>query len=392
MKLMVVVLAVLAMSAQAVNLEHRAQAVRGSSFGQDVLAELQSKMDAGAPIEELISIIDEIATRLSEAQTADDAQNAAHREQCKTDIEAQQAEIERINGTVNDLKAAIATKKSNIAAKKGEIAGLEEDIKNDKADIAATIERITAANNTRKEAIATYNKRTNDTALCLEAIDDILALDLETLAAGQDNTKADFEQHDFESAAMLEKLASKVEGNAKSLVQIAQVSAATLGGDVDDLKQMLVDLKEKLGEYQVELDEGEKQNKADYEALLAAEQAELAKNRASLAEHQSQLATAEGELAAMEEALKQLETNLKAAEAALDAALATKAATEKRCADLNDAYAARTAERKEEDETLVAIKKIIEDKLSKSASHVLDRVDEVTVEEPEAAPEAAAER
>lgn len=392
MKLMVVVLAVLAMSAQAVNLEHRAQAVRGSSFGQDVLAELQSKMDAGAPIEELISIIDEIATRLSEAQTADDAQNAAHREQCKTDIEAQQAEIERINGTVNDLKAAIATKKSNIAAKKGEIAGLEEDIKNDKADIAATIERITAANNTRKEAIATYNKRTNDTALCLEAIDDILDLDLETLAAGQDNTKADFEQHDFESAAMLEKLASKVEGNAKSLVQIAQVSAATLGGDVDDLKQMLVDLKEKLGEYQVELDEGEKQNKADYEALLAAEQAELAKNRASLAEHQSQLATAEGELAAMEEALKQLETNLKAAEAALDAALATKAATEKRCADLNDAYAARTAERKEEDETLVAIKKIIEDKLSKSASHVLDRVDEVTVEEPAASPEAAAER
>lgn len=381
-------IALLAVAASAVSIDQTSSrletAVRGSAFGQNVLAELQSKLATGSPVQELEEIIQEIKTRLSEAQSEDDLQNQAHNAQCSSDIGKLNAELTRLANQITEIQGDISTTNSQIQITNTDIDRKESDIEQDKQDIIDTQNRITTANEARQAAKELYENRTRDTSECQEAIKEIEALDgLGQLESNQGDN-ADIYNGNREYAALLEKTAARVtDPTAKSLVQLAAISAQGLsGGDVTRLKELLQQLREELTTYQQELDAGEAQSIADYNALIAAEELTLENQRSTQAAHERELQALQARLQKELGHVAQLKLELAATQKDEKDTQDVKSTTETKCADLNTQYAQRSSERTQEQITLGEIEKIIRDKLQtgKLADHVETRVEDVTIQ------------
>lgn len=382
-------IALLAVAASAVSIDQTSSrletAVRGSAFGQNVLAELQSKLATGSPVQELEEIIQEIKTRLAEAQTEDGLQNDAHKAQCASDISKLNEELTRLAAQIAEINADIQSTNSQIQITGTDILRKKADIEQDKQDITDTEDRITTANEARRAAKELYDNRTRDTKECQEAITEIEALDgLDGLEAGQGD-HADIYNGNREYAALLEKTAARVtDPTAKSLVQLAAISAQGLsGGDVTRLKELLAQLRDELTTYQTELNDGEAQSIADYNALIAAEELTLLNQKSTLKAHERELEALEAREQKEIGHRNQLNSELAATTQDETDTNAVKSTTETKCQDLNDAYAQRSQERTEEQITLGQIEQIIRDKLQtgKMAGHVEDRVDGVTIKQ-----------
>jgi chromosome segregation ATPase len=369
-------LAVLVVAASGVSLEQSTsrveQAARSSGLGQNVLAELQAKMDAGTPIAELKAIINDIRTRLTESQSADEAQDAAHQAQCASDVAELDAEIARLLASIDSLRnqesqtlAAIASTESQITAKKSQI-------ETDKADIKATEERIVEADRQRESDKQLYNNRTEDTRECQKAVAEILSLEgLSQLEAGQGD-----EAHLY-SGALLEKVAAKTrDETARSLVQLAAVAVSALGADdVTSLKNLLYQLRSELTAYQQELDDAEVKSQQDHAALIAAENAMLDSQRNTLQQHEDDLNRLSARLSKEHDHLGLVRQEIQASQIDLSTSQKVKADTEAKCAEQHNAHLKRSDERREEQDTLSKIEAIIEEKLGSSlAGHVEDRI------------------
>jgi len=383
------VVAVAAVSA--VGLEHRnaaanhlEQQVSKSSFGKTVLAQLQAQVTAGAPIDELRSIIAEIRTRLTEAQSADDAQAAQYKTQCESEVAQLNQEIKDLEARIEALKLAIKAKKDDITRIEGEIKTTEDKIAFDEAEIVRINESIDANDAEWAKDHQTFLNRTHDTNLCLEALAEIRAIPGidEVLAGGQDATAADF-QNDNVYTGLLQKAAHKVSApDVKAFVQLTAAAISQLSkGDVDSLKKLLDDLELDLQNYLVELVEDDKKNQAAYEekntALLgelAAANDTLEADKAHLIKLQGDLAQAQTELAALEKDLADTEQELTNTENEL-------VATQQKCADLQQSFLDRSGERVEEQATLDQIEAIIEEKLGGAPEHIGEAVADVSVAE-----------
>jgi chromosome segregation ATPase len=368
-------LAVLVVAASGVSLEQSTsrveQAARSSGLGQNVLAELQAKMDAGTPIAELRAIINDIRGRLTDSQKADELQDAAHQTQCASDIAELTAEIARLEDALKSLENQEQKTLSAIDSTKSQIEEKESQIAQDKADIAATLQRIDEANRQREADKQLYNNRTEDTRECQKAVAEILSLEgLSRLEAGQGD-----EAHLY-SGALLEKVAAKTrDETARSLVQLAAVAVSALDADdVTQLKKLLNQLAAELTAYQQELDEAEQKSIADHATVIENENAMLQAQREQLAKHQQELSGLNDRLGKEQNHLDLIRQEISSTKADLAKSQEVKSTTEIKCKELHDNHLKRTDERQQEQETLSKIEAIIEEKLGGLADHLQDRI------------------
>jgi len=294
-----------------------------SSFGQNVLEELQSKLDTGSPLDELKSILKEINTRLNEAQTADDAQDAAHQEQCRLWLADLDARIAATKIDILRIEGLIANEKNTIARLTEEIKGSDAKIIGHKSEITSLNTAIVDLNVSRAAQHELFVNRTRDTNICIEAIKEIKATEgLGALGASQnigaDVYNADFYKH-ADTNSFLQTLSAKVQDDtAKNLVLLASAAVATLDkGDVDSLNNLLDKLNEELKTYGEDLANQEDIDEAAYIAelgrlqkLLADEKIELANEETHNASLRDQKRIAEANLVALEKELDAAEKKL----------------------------------------------------------------------------------
>lgn len=370
-----------------VGLQQLQQIAGRSSFGQNVLEELQSKLDTGSPLDELKSILKEINTRLSEAQTADDAQNEAHQAQCAAWLADLDIRIASTEADIARIEGLIVEEENTIARLNNEIAASDERIADHKRNIAGFEQEIVEANETRRAEHEMYVNRTRDTGICIDAIAEIKATEgLDKLSDNQGKEastySADFYNHAATNGAFLQTLSTKVQdGNAKNLVLLAAAAVSTLDkGDVDTLNGLLDKLTEELKKYGEDLDAQEAEDQKLYEENIARLQTLIFDEKAALAAEELVNAGLREDLRIAKANLVALKAELAAAKAKLASLQETRRQDEAKCKALEAAYDERTADRQIEGATLAEIERIIIEKLDTSADHLKDAIDHVTVQ------------
>jgi chromosome segregation ATPase len=368
-------------------LQQLSQIAGRSSFGSNVLEELQSKLDTGSPLDELKSILKEINSRLAEAQTADDAQDAAHQEQCRIWLADLDARIAATKIDILRIEGLIANEKNTIARLTEEIKGSDAKIVDHKTEIQSLETAIVDLNISRAAQHELFVNRTRDTSICIEAIKEIKATEgLGALGASQ-STNADVYNADFykhaDTNSFLQTLSGKVQDDtAKNLVMLASAAVATLDkGDVDSLNNLLDKLNEELKTYGEDLVKQEDIDEAAYIAELGRLQKLLADEKVELANEETHNASLRDQKRIAEANLVALEKELEAAQKKLASLEETRRQDDLKCKDLHASYEQRTADRVTESATLAKIERIILQKLDTTAAHVKAAVDDVTVAE-----------
>lgn len=352
------------------------------------MQELQSSLDTGAPLDELKGILGEIRKRLQDAAAADDIQAQAHAEQCddwltKLDgwIKDTRADILRLDGEINQTENTIKSLENQVKSSQEAIKSMQDEVKGWNKDIVNL-------NATRANDKEIYDNRTRDTGICKRAIQEIFEVPgFDKLAANQEKDADTYSEKYYQTAetmpTTLLALADKVQDRkAKDLVLLAAAAVSTLSkGDVDSLKGLLRKLDTELTTYQTELNTDEAQSIRIYESELAAFQKLIADKEQDIIDEQGVLAGLEKDLRNARNKLKNLQAERKAAQDKLNDLLEDKKQSEAKCGELERAYEERKKDRRDEFDTLDAIEKIIKDQLDKTADHVLDAVEDVTVQE-----------
>lgn len=359
-----------------------------TTFGQNVLQELQTKINAGSPVDELKAILTEIVDRLKEAQTADDAQHAQHQADCESDINDLDNQIADLETVIAGLESDIETSKDRIKYLGDQIVTQEGVIVADKANIARIEDEIAALIAQRDLDHRTFLNRTRDTNECIAAIGEIKQVEgLDNLKARENETADDYNEAYYDKTpaapSLLEKLAQRTtDETARNLVLLASVAAVGLSkGDVADLVALLNKLESELKAYLVELQEDEDESVRIFLETKANLEDELRLANEKLADDEAHLADLNNQLDAEKKHQQDLQNELADNQQRLADTRDIRAAYTKKCADLATAHENRTEDRNEEFATLEQIMNIIKEKLGGAADHVLDAVDDVTVKD-----------
>lgn len=354
------------------------QVASRSTFGKTVLAELQNKMVTGSPLTELQDILDEIRSRLKDANISDTRQHENHVRECDDYKAELDSRIIKSTNEIARLAGEIVKSQARIDALLIEIEQMEDKITKNEETIVAIKAEIARLKQQRADDHAEYLQTKNDTKVCDAAVREILAMDeigkvqqsdRQTIGDSAERYNSDFYTHSATNpVAMLEKLAANVKSEkARDLILLATASAVALGNDdVSQLVALLKKLLEELVKYDNTLDVSEQDsiNTFDKETqvqndLLDAEEKDLANNQKKLAALQENLANERSHLASLKQqkaAEEQKKRNLEA----------TLADTIKRCQELVDAWLQRTEDRAAELDTLAQIESILQAKLSDS--------------------------
>jgi len=362
--------------------------VTQSQFGSTVLAELESKLQTGSPLDELLSILNDIRGRLTAAAAVDAAEQADDTAFCEHENNTLNTDITLENSAIASAQATISAQTAEIARLTEVIAGLDAVIATTEQDIADNEKEQAERIAVREQEHETFITNDRDTDICINAIAEIQAMDLDQLAngkngyGGQQDDASDY-QAGVRMTALLQKVAGKVNNeHVVSLLQIAALSSAAMGNDdVDRMIALLNRLASELADYKVEL-----KNDEDEQLRL----------------HQNAMADLKNVNTNLTAQLFQYNNEREDAGVAKDKALATKAAAEIELKDhtatrdalvtnqqdLTDGCNARAAshvlrqdQRKAEHETLNEIEKTLTTKLSKhfqEGGHITARTADIS--------------
>jgi chromosome segregation ATPase len=370
----VCVAVLLAVCASATLLSHPGAAkVQQSAFGSTVLAELESKLATGSPLDELKSILDDIRGRLKAAGEADKDAQIADTEYCNHENATYNTAISGERATIQQLEAEISSLKNLIAELTLAIEGLRTEIARLEQEMQANLAAQAAATAEREDQHEHFINNTRDSKTCIDAIDEIKALpELQDLINRQ-NDHADHYQEGVQletnagarMTAMLSKVSNVVTSeHVTSMLQIAALAAATLENNVDKFVELLNKLRSELSDYVVELQQDEDQQVADYTRTMG----DLTTQYNALASaHRANLDTLmdkEKDKDVAEANLIATETEEEAHQKTLAQLIKDRDALTLGCETRAANHQARMADRAQENATLDEIERIISEKLS----------------------------
>lgn len=243
--------------------------VSSTKLGQSILLELNSNEEVAPSLEGLVQLVQDIRTRIEDAQEADAARQENRVQQCQDDLLS-------LNQKKNNTILAIKAKQGQIAETSMQIGRLDRAIQilqdrivDDRKNLGLEREKLSNETRDRLEEHAIFVQRTADTVAAIAAVDEILGLGWDVLEKRQDDSADDFANDDYKSTAVANFLQEKAkvlgEGVAKSLLQVAGLAASGLDkGDVDRLKELLNRLADELATYKQELEDDETQAQADF--------------------------------------------------------------------------------------------------------------------------------
>lgn len=423
----VLAFALLLVGASAVTMTHRlaadhqlAKIAQTSSLGKTLLLEMQTKIDAGLPIDELEKVIQEVTDRIEEAEAADKKQYAQRKENCTIDIARYNANIaqakEDIARTKNEINKAEAEYDALVAKTKtleGEIAKLDQEVEElmgqieagralrakqhaefvnrstDTTSVIAAIEEIKGVEtgSTLKElfpdADSNHTTIVNDLnadtdARGRHAVGDIDSEEAADVGKGQvvqevKDTTTDiendrmYEWKDSSQPALvrLQALAKHVtDPTTKSFLQVAaQAAAALSGSDYENLVKLLDELLEELRVYTEDLIRTEKQRAVDWTSLENTYTHELRTKQESKHNKQQELEQTYRDKKDKAQQIYDLRNALDEYEQVLADNEQMLADRTVECQTFKEQHEARSAERQSELETLKQITDILEKKL-----------------------------
>jgi len=381
-------LLLLAVASQSVSLAHRDTVSKGiehvgrSEFGATVLAQLQEKIAAGSPVDQLLSIIQEIRDRLHMAQEEDSKQSTEYKFQCKNEQQKLDNEITAKMGDIEAKSAEIAAKERQIVNLSNLISAYDKKIKDD-ADAIERISQNIGANEAEKEKdTVTWQKRKNDTRDTIAAVAEIKQIVATAgLASSQNDNAGNYALDATVYTGLFQKAMRRVtDKTLRSFLEVTQTAIRSMkSNDIDSLNNLLDDLTKDLTQYLSDLDVEHEENMKFFAEKASALEGELvAANQLKTndeqvrARHSEEKGTAQGELRDLDNNKVELETQLHNLKA-------DKAAADQKCTDLEADYMLRSRDRGDEQKTLDQIEAIVEDRLANSNAHLANAVSGVSV-------------
>lgn len=342
-----------------------------SSGMAGVLSQVMSLLEAGAPVDEILELVDKIHEDTVAEQVAHDAKNEADQAQCEADIAQRKDEISEIEATIANLHDYIANKEQEIEAEEAAIAQSHTDIANTRDALAHNAATEEAAHQRRADEIDLYNSQTEDHTLAIEVVDELIAKIEDSTLVG-------------EAPASLSQLASKMKnsktakivGVTASLVESLAFSPA----DVSKLLNLLRRLGEEFRQSQIEYDAQDASDEAAYRKELEHLSHERDNLNSELKFFEEQLETQEADLETYELELKNANRNLESNEKLLATTQNILANIIADCEELARIYASETARRTEELELLAELREIVVTRLSTMKDYLKEAVEDVTVE------------
>jgi len=342
-------------------------AMDASPFGNSVLAELETKLAAGTPLDELTSILNDIRDRLKAADSADVAAQIADDQYCadrskklQTDITLEIDAISSLNQSINEDKAVVQRMEE-------EMARLQEVIEEKDAERIANEQDQAERIIERGDQNTDWVKGKMDAKICLDAIDEIQNMPGLGLARSRQDDSADNYQSGVRLASMLESMAEKISHpQVQSFVQLAALTMATkMDGDFDQLEALLQQLEDELKQYIVDIAN-------DEEALLRQHNVAMEDLRithehlvSTIAQKRSEYSDASNKKDAAEERITANTTEMLEAIASKDGLVLELGDLTKGCGDRKVAHGIRIQERVDEGNTIDKIQQILETKLAK---------------------------
>lgn len=240
----------------------------GTPFGAAVLAQLESKISAGSPIDELKGILQDISDRIEAASAADVAASNEDQRYCNAREEKLSTDISLEEGAITSLQNQISTDDAVIEEKTREIATLKAQLEVLRQQIAENQRLQAAAVTERARQKAEWIQSTNDANICISAVDSIQALGgIGKLIQNQADSKANYQEG---VRSFLQELSAKVQSErVTNLVELTSLAAATIDpGDVDHMNDLLKQLKGELEQYIVDIKNDEAHLKAEHQKYI----------------------------------------------------------------------------------------------------------------------------
>jgi hypothetical protein len=338
-----------------------------SPFGNSVLAELETKLAAGTPLDELTSILNDIRDRLKAADSADVAAQIADDQYCADRTKKLQTDITLEIDAISSLNQSINEDKAVVQRMEEEMARLQKVIEEKDAERIANeldqAERIIE----RGDQNTDWVKGKMDAKICLDAIDEIQNMPGLGLARSrQDDSAADY-QAGVRLASMLESMAEKISHpQVQSFVQLAALTMATkMDGDFSQLEALLQQLEDELQQYILDI-------AADEAALLrqhliAMEDLRITHEHlvSTIAQKRQEYSDASNKKDAAEDRITANTTEMLEAIASKEGLVAELTDLMTGCSDRKKAHGIRIQERIDEGATIDKIQNILETKLAK---------------------------
>lgn len=381
-------LLLLAVASQSVSLAHRdtvakdIEHVGRSQFGATVLAQLQEKIAAGSPVNQLLSIIQEIRDRLKLAQDEDSKQSTEYKRQCADEQQKLENEITGKEGDIEAKSAEIAAKERQIVNLSNLIDAYNKKIKDD-ADAIERISQNIGDNKAEMERdTVTWQSRKNDTRDTIAAVAEIKEIVATAdLSRNQNDNAGNYALDATVYTGLFQKAMNRVtDKNLRSFLEVTQTAIRSMqAGDIDSLNNLLDDLTKDLQRYLSDLDTEHAENVRFFTEKNAALEGELvAANQLKTNDMQVRARHSEEKVTAQAE-LRELDNNKVELQTQLHNLRADKAAADQKCKDLDADYMLRSKDRTEEQRTLDEIENIVQNRLANSNEHLANAVAGVSV-------------
>ena len=330
--------------------------VDSSPLGGALLSTIHLQIMTGAPLEEIVDLLQVIRGDLNDKQAAADELHALHEQECEDNLAAFNAALEEAIATIDYNTNLIATSQAELAVTNDEIAKAENLI----AGYAAEIQREHDERAAQKALFEQYDFEFGDAVAAIdECIDIIATLKTEPTELVQMRLS---ELSGSMMKAMNKKQHSMYGATIASLVQLT--------ADQDSV-DAIIDLLERLkAEFSIAKDsdvdtEAARQASyekrvADLEAAKAQQEEYLAQQQAKKAQLEATIAQAEIDLAAAQDKKKKNEDLI---------ALWTQT-----CEDRRQKYFRETDERAAEQDVINQVEGIVNDRILSMDGYLEERV------------------
>jgi len=355
-----------------------------------VFAFASAESEKGAK-DALEKALNSIESRITSTAAADEALQTEVQNNCTRDLMELDRRIAHKSIDILAKEKQINDTLARIDVLESQIDGLEAELTTARDDKTKKQESIKAGDTQRAAEAAIYKQYDSDTKVAIDAVQEVQGIVASSkLGAGADDSADDFKnktlratnEDDYSNAGLsflsiktstlLKKLSGRVvDPNVKSFIQMAALSASAMqeGGDVSQLNELLAQLVVELTQYRVDLKKAEEtaiQDWTDERAALVAAidllVIEINRLVADIQDKQRQLAIQQGFLATFQNDLAILEKEKRDYEAQREA-------LDTMCKDEQAQFLERKERRDEEQKTLDAIRKVIEEKLNVMTSH-----------------------
>ena len=334
--------------------------VDSNPLGGALLSTIHLQMKTGAPLDEIVDLLQVIRDDLNDKQAAADDLHALHEKECEDNLASFAQAVEEANQAIDYNENLIATSQAELARTETEIANAQNLIEQYAGEIQSEHDTRAA----QKELFETYDFEFGDAVAaideCIEIISELL--DEETAPALVQTQMHALSQR--MSTAMSKKQHSLYGNTIASLVEL------TTGADQDSVQQ-IIDLLERLkAEFSVAQNqdqdtEAERQSSyekrvADLEAAKLAQEEYLAQQQDKKASLEATIAQAEADLAAAKDKKKENEDLI---------ALWTD-----KCEERRQKYFRETDERAAEQDVIDQVEAIVNDRILSMDGYLEDRV------------------